>query len=258
MVYGKVTRVVNPSRRKKSRARNSRPKQSHRRRRSSGNPAHVLTLGFLNPKKRSKSVATKAKKRKHNKRRTSHAHRSVAHNKPRRNYGHRRHNRRNPTRRMMVVHPRHNRRHRNRRNPHFFGAQVSFGKLAEYIAGGLIGVTVNKAVLPMLPATVTSSNIFSSVAAVAIAIAEWWVGGFIDKDFGAAVGFGGLMNAGSQILNAFVPSVGTVVSLSGRRGTGDFVPGLFAVPQNPVSDANTGLAMRGGVSHAYPSAYAAA
>jgi hypothetical protein len=130
-------------------------------------------------------------------------------------------------------------------------------KLGEYIAGGLIGVTINKAVLPMLPSTVTSSNIFASIAAVAIAIAEWWAAGLIDKDFGAAVGFGGLMNAGSQILNAFVPSVGSVVGLSGRRGTGDFVPGLFAVPQNPILDASSGIGIRGGVSHAYPTAYAA-
>lgn len=155
---------------------------------------------------------------------------------------------------MVVIRPRRNRR---RRNPHFFGSQVSFAKMGEYIAGGLIGVTFNKAVLPMLPATITSSNMFSSVAAVAIAIAEWWAAGLIDKDFGAAVGFGGLMNAGSQILNAFVPSVGSMVGLSGRRGTGDFVPGLFAVPQNPVSDATSGMAIRGGVAAAYPMAYAA-
>ncbi len=60
------------------------------------------------------------------------------------------------------------------------------------------------------------------------------------------------MNAGNQALNAFVPSVGSVISLSGyRRGTGDFVPGRFSIPENPILGNNPITGMAG----AYPVAY---
>ena len=136
----------------------------------------------------------------------------------------------------------------------FFGSMTTIPKLAAYVAGGLIGVTVNRAVLPLLPDAITSSNLWSSLAAFGIAAAEWWVGNLINKEFGAAVGFGGLMNAGSTALNSFLPQVGSKISL---KGVGDFVPANFAVPQNPILDATTnGMGAGGALMHtAYPVPY---
>ncbi len=201
-------------------------------------------------------MAVKAKRKSKNRAR-SHSHRRP----PMRPSAHnRRRSGRNPGTRVVVIAPKSKnakRRYGMRRNPTFFGQSVSIAKMGEYIAGGLIGVTVNRVVLPLLPAQVTGNNIFATVAAFAIALAEWWAASWIDRDFGAAVGFGGLMNAGSQALNAFIPQVGSVISLSGpRRGVGDFVPGMFTVPQVPVIDPGTGLAIGGGMmTSAYPTAY---
>ena len=207
-------------------------------------------------------MPAKAHKRKHH-RTHRRAHRATS-NARRRTYRanphHRRRSRRNPGTRVIVMGPRHNRRrnrsHRpkGRRNPAFFGTTTSIPKLAEYIAGGLIGVTINRAVLPMLPAAVTSNNLFAVGAAIAIAVAEWWAFSFVSKDFGSAVGFGGLMNAGSQALNAFIPSVGATVGLSGRRGYGDLVPSTPGLPFWP-SSALMGGGQYQGMSAAYPVAY---
>ena len=174
----------------------------------------------------------------------------------------------NPQTRVIVVGGKQNRRggkvmnfRPRKKNPTFFGSNVNAMQIAEYIAGGLIGVTINRAILPMLPAAVTQNNLAATAAAFAIAAAEWWVFSFVSKEFGAAVGFGGFMSAGSQALNTFIPSVGAVVGLSGRgrRGVGnlsDFVNGSFTVPQNPVLDANSGMVSGPGLMHtAYPLPY---
>ena len=221
------------------------------------NPAHMLTLGFLNPKKGSKMAKTKKRRVKAKNVRRA-VNRSRAHNRKH----NRRHNRRTPM--MMnrrrnaprVVVIRHNRKkHNSRRNPFLFGANVPVTKLAEYIAGGLIGMAVNKAILPMLPTTLTSNNFAATATAVVLAVAEWWGASMFDKDFGSAVGFGALMHAGGIALNTWLPTVGTYNGISGR-GVADFVPGRFAVPQNPVLDANGGMiAGGGGQQVAYPAAY---
>lgn len=127
----------------------------------------------------------------------------------------------------------HRRRNGRRRNPAFFGASVTPVKMAEYVAAGLVGVTINRAIVAALPASITSNNIFATLAAGAIAIAQWWLGSMASHDLGSAFGFGGLMNAANTALNTFIPSVGSVVSLSGR-GTGDFVPATFTIPPQPA------------------------
>lgn len=144
----------------------------------------------------------------------------------------------------------------------FFGSHASPVQVAQYMLGGLLGMGVNTIVLPLLPKPFTNSNLTATLSAFGLAFAEWWAASFIDKNFGAAVGFGALINAGRQGLNSFVPGVGSTFGLSGRRGTGDFVDARFAVPQNPIYDAymgiDPGMAGRpGGVANAYPSAYAA-
>ena len=178
-----------------------------------------------------------------------------------------RNRKRNPGTKIIVVGKRNGRGrknggvvgHRRRRpNPTFFGASVTPMQMGQYVLGGLVGVTINRVVLPLMPAAVTGSNLAATLTAFAIAGVEWWAASMIDKGFGAAVGFGALMNAATYGLNSFVPSIGGQIGLQGlRRGTGDFVPGRFAVPQNPILDAGVsgnGMAARS----AYPAAYALA
>lgn len=168
---------------------------------------------------------------------------------------------RNPGTKVIVIGPKQNkgaRNHRRRSNPSFFGSSVTPIQMAQYVGAGIIGLTVNRVALPMLPDFARSSNIAVSVSAVVLAAAEWWAASLIDKGFGSAVGFGALMGAGSVILNQVVPTVGSRVPISGyrRNGMGDFVPGSFTVPQVPVdtSVVGQGAAQRS----AYPSAYAMA
>ena len=177
--------------------------------------------------------------------------------------------RKNPGTKVVFISPKSNkgrmntggyqvRKNRRRSNPTFFGANVTPLQMGQYILGGLIGVTVNRVALPMMPAALTSSNTFATLTAFGLAALEWWAASFISKDFGAAVGFGALMNASTQALNAFVPSVGTTIGLSGR-GTGDFVPAKYSVPENPITQGNGGVAGTGGAMRsAYPAAYALA
>lgn len=150
--------------------------------------------------------------------------------------------------------------HRPRRNPDFFGSNIKPIQIGQYVLGGLVGVTVNRLLLPIVAQavpTLASNNALATLTAFGVAALEWWAASYIDKSFGAAVGFGAMMNAATQGLNAFIPSVGTVIGLSGRRGQGDMVPARYTVPQNPILDAGVsggGMSMRS----AYPAAYALA
>lgn len=122
--------------------------------------------------------------------------------------------------------------HRRRKsNPQFFGTHVTPVKMAEYVAAGLAGVTINRAIVAALPASITGNNVFATLAAAGIALAQWWLGSMASKDLGSAFGFGGLMNAANTALNTFIPSVGSVISL-GR--VGDFVPATFTIPPQPA------------------------
>ena len=227
MVVGKITRVANGKRRAASKARTSvaRKKSAHRTR---SNPAHMLTLGFLNPKRRPQHTMAKAKrKKKYVHRATSNARKRSRARKNPYAVGHRKRSR---PRKAPVSHA----RRKGKRNPSFFGSAATPMKMAEYIAGGLIGVTINRAVLPMLPTSVTSNTFFSTIAAFGLALVEWWAASMISKDFGSAVGFGALMNAGSTALNTFIPQVGSAVGLSGRRGVADFVGARWTIPDTSM------------------------
>src|SRR5271165_3166347 len=221
MMITRVTRMVNP-----------RPTQRN---------AHMLTLGFLNPKGERSNMA-KTKRRASRPRHASA--RNRRHPAVRHNRRHNPHRRRNPIRAG----------HRRRRNPQFLGGSVKPMKMVELVAGGLVGLGVNNLVMTALPATLTG-NAFGAVASsVAIALASGYAGGFVDKEFGAAVAFGGLMAAGQLAINQWIPSVGSSIGLTGLR---DFVPGRFPVPQTPVV-LSSGGPMGGGVTSAYPAAYAIA
>jgi hypothetical protein len=252
MVLGRTRRVPNsPKRVHRSRPR-PRVRAKHKRRASSsdrGNPAYMLTLGPMNPK-RSNTVA------KHRKRK-AHRARNVSHARSRSRRGGRKVS--VSARSLMALarghrHSKNRRHHRRSRNP--MATSISLARPASVVQaaiGVLVGVAATRAIVAALPANITANNMYSTIAAIAVAVGIWWVGSMISPEFGAAAGLGGIAEAGSVALNTFLPQVGSYVSL------GDFVPGRFAVPQNPVLDAATGLPKRQTMMvSAYPKAYAAA
>lgn len=162
----------------------------------------------------------------------------------------------NPRRRRRVMNTRRRRRnstkvyvirknrHRNgrrvgRRNPEVFGLTgVNAGKA---ILSGLVGVYAAKTITPMLASAIPSVGSSSIMGAVISAVVAWGGGALVakyDKTMGAGFMFGGLMQAGSQLLNMFVTP--NPLSLS---GLGDFAPGMFAVPENPIRRAAMQRAM---------------
>lgn len=241
-----VVVVKNPTRRK------ARRKRSVTRR---SNPL-LVTLGAINPqpkrkkvmaKRRRKSVATRPRRRRANPTRRRRATRVVVVTK-------RRSARRkaNPTRRRRSTSGR-------RRNPAIFGSSHSAVETFKMVGGGLVGVTLAKTLPAMLPAQLVSTPILR----VAMTLAAAYLGQFIagkvaSGKFADAVFFGGLMQAGSQALNTFLPSVGA------RFGLGELIAGNFVVPQNPIRSANMlppappakgTMPSMNGVARAYGSAY---
>lgn len=194
---------------------------------------------------------TKKRRGKAHRANVSHARRS----RRRSNSHHRRRSRNVSARSLMsLMRRRSGRKHRRSSNP--MATHISLTRPAAVIqaaVGVLVGVAATRAIVAALPANISGSSLYSAVAAVAIAVGIWWIGSMVSPEFGAAAGLGGIAEAGSIALNAFLPSVGSVVSL------GDFVPGRFTVPQNPVLDAATGMPKRvAAVVAAYPRAYAVA
>lgn len=130
------------------------------------------------------------------------------------------------------------RRHTRRRNPmpSFFGG-IGIRGLGTTLAGGLLGVAAAKLIPGLLPANLLSTSnkwmkvIVTGAAAFAAGTAATK---FVGKSFGDAVLFGGYMQTGSMALNAILPNFtvgGVPLALSGM---GEFMPGSFPVPQNPL------------------------
>lgn len=143
---------------------------------------------------------------------------------------------------------------RRRRNPQLFG-RSSPKDLLTLVGGGLVGVTVTKMIPSYVPSSITSMIPSGGIGAVLIsgvsAFAAGWLAGKVNKEFGEAVLFGGLMQTGSVALNAFLPSVGGTFSL------GDLINGNYVVPQNPIMAGNA-MAVSSAVSRgmsAYGPAY---
>lgn len=225
---------------------------SHRPRtvKSKSNPAWIVTMGpAINPHQRSSKTVPATKRRKAakrhvkaNRKRT----RRVAARNPRRS--HRRRTapvaRRRRTRRTsnpkVVVRYRTKRRnsHRRRsvrRNPDLFGSRLGSKDSMKLIGGGIAGVAATKFLPTMIPPTMApqllSTNFGRTAVSFAAALASGWLATKLDARFGQGVYFGGLMQAVSVGLNAFVPAAYRALGV----GLGDFVPGRFAVPQNPVA-----------------------
>jgi len=228
-----------------SRQNPARPKSRKKAKAPSSNPAHLLSLGWINPKvtkgsnmAKAKRAAPKASQNRKGKKKAS-----------------------NPGTKIVVIGPKQNKGgqytvRKKSRNPTFFGSNVSGMQMAQYVGAGLAGLTVNRLALPMLPDMFRQSPIAVSLSALALAGVEWWLASMASKELGAAVGFGALMGAGSVMLNQVVPSVGRNVPISGRRGTGDFVGAdrsafLTSLGPDIASVPGNGVAMRS----AYPAAY---
>jgi hypothetical protein len=217
-----------------------------KRRTKRSNPALIVTLGAMNPhRKRRKPVAkaksnTRRRRRHHvtNRRRTrrSNPKRVYVRRRHRNAVHHRRRRRSNPKVVVRYRTRRHNRKHynRRRRNPTLFGSSLTSKEGLMIIGGGLAGVAATKFIPALLPTSITSgiasSNLGKTVLTGVTAVAAGWLAGKWDKGFGNGVLFGGLMQTASVALNSFLPSVYQQLGLS----LGDFLPGQFSVPQNPI------------------------
>lgn len=212
MYVGHTTRVVNPY---------GRASPTKQRSSSVGNPAWMLTLGPVNPAEKRRNNVAKKKKR-------ASGHHKVSH----RNAKH--HLSTGQLLGLIRGKKKKGGKHHHRSSNPFGASSLSLQtmpKIAVAGAGVLIGVAVNRGIVSVLPDAVKSNNFYAAAASFAVAFAQWWTFSMINPEFGAAAGLGGIAEAGSTTLNTWFPAIGSKVSL------GDFVPGKFAVPQNPVLDA---------------------
>jgi hypothetical protein len=201
---------VNPRRkRRRSNASGSKHRRARR------NP-YLVTWGpaLMNPgRKRKRRKNPMAKSRKRRRARAVNPRRRRRRSNPRVRVVYRSRKRRNPRR-----------HHMRRRNP--FSTTGGAANMAKSVAAGLVGVYATKQASSML-SSVTSSNPLINVV---VSGAAAWLGGFLlhkafsDRTVGDAFMFGGFMQAGSIALNAWLPSVGSVIGLSGLRGLGTLTP----------------------------------
>jgi hypothetical protein len=239
------------------------------------NPGLVVTLGSVNPRKKrrtnpvaklSKAARRRAalKAARTRKRRAYVSHRPrrrVRRSNPKRVYVMSRHHRprskRNSAHRSSSYRRRHHMNARRSHNPALFG-RSSPKDMLTLVGGGLAGVWATKIatsyVTPMVSSIGASAGLGSFMPILISGISAWALGflaGKMNKELGDAVLFGGLMQTGSVALNAFVPSIGSQISL------GDLMNGNYAVPQNPIMAGNAMAAM-GAPSARMASAYGSA
>lgn len=234
----------------KRKTKRSAAKSSHRPRtvKPKSNPAWIVTMGpAINPHQRSSKTVPAIKRRKAakrhvkaNRKRT----RRVAARNPHRAHrrrtkpvAHRRRTRRASNPKVVIRYrtKRHNkRRSAPRKNPDLFGSRLGSKDSMKLIGGGIAGVAATKFLPTMIPPSMApqllTTNLGRTAVSFAAALASGWLASKLDTRFGQGVYFGGFMQATSVALNAFVPAAYKALGI----GLGDFVPGRFAVPQNPV------------------------
>lgn len=202
---------------------------AHRR---TANPASLITLGLVNPHKARKGKTTVAKTKKRRAilkaPRTANPHRSYARTKRRAST-----KRRSNGTRVYITRRNGRRRGGAKRNPAVFGMTGSAAGKA--ILAGLVGVYATKTVTPMVAGAIPSVGGSAVVSALISGVVAWGGGMLLskwDKTAGEGFMFGGLMQAGSQLLNLVVPANPLALS-----GLGDWAGASFPVPQNPIMAA---------------------
>lgn len=123
---------------------------------------------------------------------------------------------------------------RRSRNPSIMGQPLTSKGALKLIGGGLLGVVGVKLIPRMIPANLipsTSPYVTVLITGVSAVVLGWLIGK-VDRELGDGATFGGLMVAGSQLVNAVAPGL----SFGGVPvgGLGDLMPGQFVVPQNPL------------------------
>jgi hypothetical protein len=234
----RVTKVKSTTRRKAS-----------VKRRAKRNPApFLITLGAVNPKRRTTMAKRRKKARKVGARRRRRTPMAMNPRRRRRVANVRR--RSNGSRRKSYG--------RRRRNPEAFGINATSSKFMQAVAGGLVGVAATKFIPTLVPMNIIgNNNLMRFVVSVASAI----VAGMGAKKLAAGpfadgVLFGGLMQAASVGMNTFLPA-GPARALA-LNGMGEFVDGRFVVPQNPISFASPAPAARiqaSGLSRSFGTAF---
>ena len=226
--------AVNPRHKVRARRRNAPAK-----RRRQLNPALLVTLGAVNPRRNS-SMARRRKKAlkaaNPHRRRRRNTTRVVVAAPRRRAVSHRRRRRSNP------------RRHRN---PAF---GMKGAGMAKAVVAGLAGMAAAKFIPTMLPSSIVSTNIMRAVATGASAFVAQMLAKMATKDssISDAVLFGGLMQTGSVALNAFLPSLASTLGLSG------IMDAHWTIPENPLGGgvpAPLPAPKLAGLSTAYGNAY---
>jgi hypothetical protein len=226
--------ALNP---KKTRARR---RNAPKRRKRQLNPALLVTLGAVNPRRNSSMARRRKKARKaaNPRRRRRNTTRVVVAAPRRRAVSHRR--------RRRALNP------RRRRNP-AFGMRGS--GMAKAVVAGLAGMAAAKLIPTLIPSSIVNSNIMRTLATGASAFVAQMVAKQVTKDpsIADAVLFGGLMQTGSTALNAFLPSLASSLGLSG------IMDARWSIPENPlrggvpaVATTEKGVA---GLSRAYTAAY---
>ena len=216
---------------KRPAARN--PSSSRPPARKSHNPAPVIiTLGAVNPKRRTNTVAAKRNKKNPSGRPTVKVNRrpKARHHKT----AHHKHH--NPTK-IVVLQKKPNRHRPHHRNPistTLFGKPL-FGKDSlELVAGGLAGVVAAKFIPTLFPASITggiaSSNFGRTVITGISAVVAGWLGSKITPTVGQGMLFGGMVQTVSVALNAFLPAVYSQLNPQ----LGRLVDASYPVPQNPL------------------------
>lgn len=121
-----------------------------------------------------------------------------------------------------------------KKNPNIFGSRLGSKDSIKMIGGGLAGVVATKFLPTMIPTSVAPQLVTTNLGRVAVsavaALVAGWAASKVDVRFGEGVYFGGFMQVASVGLNTFLPSVYKSLGV----GLGDFAPGQFAVPQNPL------------------------
>ena len=140
--------------------------------------------------------------------------------------------------------PKRNGRRRGKRNPVILGQSISTTDLAMALVAGLVGVTAAKMIPTMLPESIVGSDMGRIAATAVAAVGAGYVAKEINPKLGLFVAFGGGMQVMSIMLNRFLPTIGSRISLQGVRG-GRRGVGTLVDTNTPINVFNP-LLMTGG------------